>query len=126
MPDEVGSVWPIVLPLIQQGLDRSLGQYAPEDVLARLLRGEFQLWLHPLGIVVTTISVFPQGKVCTILLCAGEQIHKWLPELDTIKAWARAHDCKALKLHGRRGWKRTLGDGWNHEITMTYRLDDEQ
>lgn len=125
MPDEVADVWPAVLPLIERGLDRSLGQYAPEDVLAGLLRGEFQLWLHPLGIVVTTISVYPQAKVCIILLCAGEQIHKWLPEIETIKAWARTHGCSAMRLHGRRGWKKTLGDGWENEVTMTYRLSDE-
>ena len=100
--------------LIEQAIDEN-GPYSLEDILYELREGKAQLWLvmsnrQIKAIVVTVIKEFPQAKVCSVWLCAGSEVQKWLHLLTQIEDWAKAHKCHAISVSGRSGWEKILAD----------------
>lgn len=124
MAEQIGEVWPEVLPQIEILAGRSDGSHTPADIFHKLVRGECQLWRHELGIVITSLAVYPQNTACVIWGLAGHDIKAWIEEAEaTISAWARYHDCVALELHGRRGWEKLLPH-WKRRTLMRLELNE--
>jgi hypothetical protein len=42
--------------------------------------------------------------------CGGSNSKEWLPLLAGLERYAKAEDCKAMRIFGRRGWERLLPD----------------
>jgi hypothetical protein len=70
---------------------------------------------------VTQLSAVNGVRFCTIVACGaspskpagrrrGRDRDEWLPLLAGLERYAKAEDCKAMRIFGRRGWERVLPD----------------
>lgn len=111
--EKIGGLWPRVRPFVDRALSHAGGRYAPDDVLAALLRAQMQLWtaISENGIeavLVTEIIDYPRRRRCNLFLSAGNALEACLEHLPAIEAWARAQGCDAIEASGRPGWERVL------------------
>ena len=108
------------------------GSYTVADVCADLREGKAQLWVAGDGetidgIVVTTVTQYPQRKECFIWLLAGERgsAYSWMTindMLGKIEAWAKTLDCDLVSLEGRSGWERVLPEYEKTKVILEKRL----
>jgi hypothetical protein len=104
-----------VKDLIQFALDESGNTFSIEDVLAAVESGQFQLWREENSLVVTEILSYPQARVLTFLLAAGDlpTISRMIPVLEH---WgSEVEGCRLAATTGRLGWSRsflTKEQGW--------------
>lgn len=61
-----------------------------------------------IGAVATKITSVPRRKICNIVACGGTRVREWIKLVAEIERYARAEGCDAVRLTGRRGWKRIL------------------
>ena len=116
---------------IKRALDFE-GSHTVADVCADLRQGKAQLWIAGDGktidgIVVTTVTQYPQRKECFIWLLAGERgsayswprINEMLGEIET---WAKTLGCDLVSLEGRSGWERVLPEYEKTKVILERRL----
>ena len=111
---EVPEVWKEASVLLAPAVNRSLGRYDLDSLLASLLHREMQLWCVWDGVmiaaVLTQMNVWPTGlKTARVVMAGGMYMKKWTHMMDLIEQWARAHGCRYLEAGGRPGWKKVLG-----------------
>tara|TARA_R110002073_G_scaffold312250_1_gene483602 strand:- start:119 stop:568 length:450 start_codon:yes stop_codon:yes gene_type:complete len=129
--DAIDGIVPQCEHHIQRALDFA-GSHTVADVCADLRQGKAQLWIAGDGetidgIVVTTVTQYPQRKECFIWLLAGERgsayrwprINEMLGEIET---WAKALDCDLVSLEGRSGWERVLPKYEKTKVILERRL----
>jgi hypothetical protein len=109
-PERIYETWPHVEHLIRPAMIRS-GEMIVLDVLRMLASRRFLLWLiwdetEIVGAVVTELADTIAGRICTIVSMGGKDRKRWLHLLD----YARKEHCRAMRLYGRKGWKRVLRD----------------
>lgn len=115
-PEEVDQTRHLWGAELRRAIARAAGRISEQDVVERATLGELQLWLGYEGdtfkvVVVTEIAIYPTNRrICSILLLAGEGVHRWAHEIDTLERFARAEDCDAIEIHGRPGWGRIYPD----------------
>jgi hypothetical protein len=85
------------------------------DVACAVLAGHALVWIAWGGreikaAAVTQLSAVNGARFCTIVACGGRDRVEWLPLLAGLEDYARAEDCKAMRIFGRRGWERLLPD----------------
>jgi hypothetical protein len=76
------------------------------EVLAELAAGRAQLWAGERGAMVTQLVTGPEPFLHVWL--GGGQLTELLRLRPGIEAWARAQGARAVRIHGRRGWRRAL------------------
>lgn len=91
------------------------GEMSMAEMLRLLNERSFLLWLvwdgtEIAGAVVTEVAVTINGKVCVIVAMAGKDRARWLHLTRQLEDYARTQDCRAMRLYGRRGWKRVMRD----------------
>ena len=94
-------------PWIEAALEYSGGTHIFEDIAEGIIEGRMQLWPSPRGCIVTEIVVYPRKKVLNVFLGGGE-LDQLLDMHNDVTAWAKSHDCEALTITGRFGWKKPL------------------
>jgi hypothetical protein len=129
--DAIDGIVPQCKHHIQRALDFA-GSHTVADVCADLREGKAQLWVAGDGdtidgIVVTTITQYPQRKECFIWLLAGERgsAYSWMTindMLGEIEAWAKALGCDLVSLEGRSGWERVLPEYEKTKVILEKRL----
>ena len=92
-----------------------------------VLRGDALVWLvyaKPVikAVVVTQISITERGKVCTIVACGGYRSTEWIGLISSIEDYAKKQGCRAVRLMGRRGWKRVLKNYSETKVILERRL----
>jgi hypothetical protein len=126
-PDRVAAAWPHVRALIPAAMKRGgLSSFRPVE--ASVLAGDALLWLawdpgaaRITAAAVTELHATEWRRVCVIVACGGASgrlrassramgMRAWLPLLEGIEAYARATGCAAVRIMGRKGWIRLLGD----------------
>jgi hypothetical protein len=115
-PDNVAAVWPHVRALIHTAMKRGdLSSFQPVE--ASVLAGDALLWLawdpdaeRIAAAAVTELHQTEWRKVCVLVACGGAGVNRWIALLDGIEAYARAAGCAAVRIMGRKGWARLLGD----------------
>jgi len=115
-PDRVAAVWPHLRTLIYAAIKRGdLSSF--RSVEASVLAGDALLWLawdpgaeRITAAAVTELHETEWRKVCVLVACGGAGMRAWLPLLDGIEAYARTAGCAAVRIMGRKGWMRLLGD----------------
>lgn len=105
-PEQVDDLWPHLLPKIRKALTRS--NWTEEDVRGLVKRGDYQLWGASDAIWMTRIVVYPDTKVCEIVLCGGSGLQEIISNLPFVETWAREIGCKAVRVYGREGWAKAL------------------
>lgn len=111
-PAQLASLTAIVWPLLRKGCVG--GGADPAQMLDAGMTGKAVFWLamgdEPLGLIVTEVNEWPEGRVLRILCLAGERMKAWLPEWHRVaREHARANECVKIVTEGRRGWERVLG-----------------
>lgn len=113
-PEKVNEVWPHVEPLLATAMLRS-GEMTMADMLSRLQDRRLLLWLvwdgtEIVSALVTELAQTISGKVCVIVAMGGKGRDRWLHLTSQLEEFARAEGCRAMRLYGRRGWKRVMRD----------------
>jgi len=115
-PDNAAAIWPHVRALIHAAMKRGdLSSFRPLE--ASVLAGDALLWLawdpgaeRIAAAAVTELHQSEWRKVCVLVACSGAGVNRWIALLDGIEAYARAAGCAAVRIMGRKGWMRLLGD----------------
>jgi hypothetical protein len=113
-PARVHEFWPHVSPLIEVAMERgAITDFA--EVADAIFAGRALVWIAWSGTAikaaaVTQLSTVGGARFCTIVACGGTDRREWLPLLAGLERYAKAEDCKAMRIFGRRGWERLLPD----------------
>lgn len=124
--DQIDFVWPQCLPLLDKGLIESQNDFSELDIYDALKSRDMQLWVWSekdqiTCVLVTTILRYPQKFICQMLVMGGTGMEDWKDDAcEEFYAWARSNNCDSIDIHGRKGWGRALGDGWQ-EINTHFR-----
>lgn len=109
---------------LMRRLDRALGvaghTHTPDDVSRAVAEGRMQAWLNGDSLVVTEVLEFPQAKALNVFLAVGnlDEVMALQPGLE---AFGREHGCKALRMEGRKGWRKVLPrHGWREDNKVIY------
>ena len=121
--------WNEVETLIAKGLEYSDGKYETWDIFTLIESKQMQLWIITEGekIIacgVTQIVIYPQKKVCLIVLVSGKDFDRWEHFIKEIRDWARSINCQTIETYGRPGWKKKLKD-WT-EIHNVLRINIDE
>lgn len=107
MTEQFASEWKRCWPWLQATLDFE-GFLTPEAwYLGEVVVGRMQLWPGEDSAGITRIEETAAGHVCVIELVGGTAagLGAMLP---AVEAWAVAHQCRAVRFWGRKGWSRIL------------------
>lgn len=115
----VASHWREIAPLITDALAYCRQRFVLGEIRDKLERGRMSLWVFVragqiIGAVVTVNTDFSTLRLCTILLCGGEDIDAWADDgLRAIERQALAEGCRQVEIVGRPGWRRKCA-GYEH------------
>lgn len=116
-PEEITVYWPYILPLLNKPFTRMeiIKDYDVGYVLGEVKAKRMQCWIAHAddkidAVFVTQIINNPKRKLLTIPYVGAESgtIDTWIDAMDTFKAFAKAHDCAAIRGWGRKGWAKVL------------------
>lgn len=113
-PEQVQRVWPLASDLIKRAMRKlNIGDFGVVE--HELFNGDALLWIAWNGDAVKGAAVTQIGKAngeryCTIVGCAGYDGKEWIPLIAGLEFYARQEHCRAMRIMGRRGWKRVLPD----------------
>jgi hypothetical protein len=99
-------------PLIKAAMEKGrLSSYA--DVEHSVRNGTALLWLAWNGetikaAAVTELTSANGEKFCTIVACGGHDRSQWLPLIAGLEAYGSREGCAAMRIYGRRGWRKLL------------------
>lgn len=99
---------------IEAACDR-LNLADPKSIALDIINGKALLWLaadgeNVVGAGVTQLFTQAGIKVCEITAWGARDQKRCAPLLDTIYEFARAENCRAVRLIGPKGWIRHLKD----------------
>ncbi|OZI20501.1 hypothetical protein CAL26_23695 [Bordetella genomosp. 9] len=119
--DAVPAIWPLVRDWIADALARGNSLDTPDDILAKIIAQEYQLWVvddgQPAAAFVTRIYSGSLGSALVAVCLGGKGMDRWLFAVeDVICGFAKDKGCKRVYLHGRRGWVKQLAQyGWQED-----------
>jgi hypothetical protein len=122
-PHSVLPYWPEVSGLLGAALRHGRSRFTLDRVQDDLIAGKKRLWVVMQGetlvsAVVTCITDFPAKRVCTILLCGGEDADAWVAKvLSAVEEYAAWEECGQVEIIGRPGWQRKCPD---YELAGTW------
>lgn len=91
-----------------------------EDVVQGVRQGRLQAWTQGDSFVVTTITRSPQRAYLDVFLAVGslDEVMSLQPKLED---FAKAHGLHALRMIGRKGWRKVLPSfGWHEREAVVY------
>ncbi len=112
---DVAECLDFIAPYLVSALKHTNGESTLEETCAELLDGQLDLWLvigeHKTmcGVVTTGFVWYPMKKsmeIRTVTIYAPRQ--EWLPLLETLEEWAKAHKCSDVETTGRLGLEHLL------------------
>jgi len=92
-----------------RGVLKEEKDYSTDHIKLYCKRTEMQLWVigDVDGFVVTQINIFPLRKVLVAMFAGGKDGKvDWIEVMEELKELAKAKDCEAVRIYGRRGWVR--------------------
>lgn len=110
---EVATIWPKVESYIASALEYEGREYAPSAIFEALEEGRMQLFTagpveSPKAAAVVAIHEYPNVRRCRIHWCGGRDVETWVDLIKGIERWAVQNDCQAIRLSGRKGWRKHL------------------
>lgn len=126
-PDRIKEIWPLAKGLIYTAMKRgSFSSFKPVE--NSLLDGHALLWLavkesQVLAAMVTELHQTEWRKVCVIVALGGESMDSWLHFTDRIEGFAKAESCSAIRIIGRKGWSKVLGDYRVKQVVLEKELE---
>lgn len=94
-------------------LEHCHGTHNEDDVIARVITGEYKLWRFEKCAVVTMFIQYPRLKALNVFMAGGdlEDLKTKQPEIER---WAREQGCTRIVSGGREGWIRAFPDYSKH------------
>jgi hypothetical protein len=129
-PAIVARLWPHARDLIHAAMRRGdVGSFQPVE--HSVLAGRALLWLATDGVrihaaAVTELHAIEWRKVCVIVACGGKDMRLWLHLIEAIEQFGRDEGCSAMRIVGRKGWARVLGDYRTRRIILEKEIADEE
>jgi hypothetical protein len=119
-PDQVDSIWPAVVPYMEQAAKHTYGRYISDDILTALKNYEHHLWIAYdgqgiiRGAVVTALKHYPRLLALDLAFLGGVEGMSWKDEmLRVLQCWAYDNGCDVVESSGRLGWSKIFkGDGY--------------
>lgn len=106
----------IARPFIERVAARTRGARTADGILARIRRGEWQLWLvagseRVVAAIGTALFIRDDGrKSCDITFIAGDGLRVWGDGvLSEIEQWAAREGCTVMNATARPGMRVVLG-----------------
>jgi hypothetical protein len=116
--------WEEIKELISSACEYNNPRTSADDYREDLESGRKQLWLaleisrlddeisssnHAiLGLAVTSIEDYRRLRCCSIYICTGKQMNKWLHFIYEIEKWAHEQGCKRMINYARPGFERLI------------------
>lgn len=128
-PLHIDDVWVKVLPHLLNGRDRWEHFYTAAQIRQSLILGMLQLWVmvdgnQVLGIVVTQLDDFPNGKSLRFLYLGGVGFKRsMMKEIHKIELWAKGKGAKLVDFMGREEWEPLLDKLGYHTQGVVYRKE---
>jgi len=100
-------------------------RWTVDDLLLPIVQGKMQVFLDPLGIVLTEIHI-TRDKRLLVFLLGGEKLHQWKDKMnERLKAYAKAQGCVCIETYARLDAERPLKEmGYVREqVVMRYYLE---
>lgn len=126
-PEGVEGLWGKVGHLLKKATDMSGGRYRLKDLKAKLISGEFQLWvvydegLSMLAAITSTFTEYPQYRVLHGQFLGGDRLEEWRDKFCALfDRWGRDNHCKKVEFTGRAGWAKRLAPCGYREIFRVY------
>jgi hypothetical protein len=125
-PAQAHEFWPHVASLIKAAMEKGrLSSYA--DVEHAVRNGKALLWLAWNGekikaAAVTELTYANGEKFCTIVACGGHERSQWLPLIAGLEAYGRTQGCAAMRIYGRRGWRKLLPEYRTRRVLLEKEL----
>lgn len=124
-PERVAEIWPHVRPFIISAVERG-GNVTEQQLVEALSLRKALLWVRTdgrqlSGAGVTQLITTPLGLTCDVMAYGGGCSH-WPSAFAPIEAYAKDEGCAAVRIEGRKGWKRIFPDYDLTSITLTKRL----
>lgn len=110
----VPTVWPMVLPMLQEKGKKWLQTVSEEEVFGWLVEGKAELWLAMQsqvldGFLLGHWEVNSRRRRYRVLFIAGDGLDKYLKMgLEKLEQYCSMLGGTELALEGRRGWVRKL------------------
>lgn len=92
-----------------EALEHGHGTHNEDDVLSRIITGEYKLWTFEKCAVVTFFIQYPRFKAVNLFIAGGdlEELKSVQPQIER---WAVAQGCSRCVAGGRPGWERIFTD----------------
>ena len=116
-PEDLGSVWAIIEPMVLKTLDGMNGRHTMQSLLSEVMERDLALWgvvnerdgLKAL--VGTQLMVASSGlKSLAIRFTVGKHLNEWVYLLDQLEDYARQNGCQRVETWARKGWAKHLPD----------------
>ncbi len=105
-------IWSSVERFIKAAFTKHTGDDSEEGVLELLRLGKAQLWIAHDGrgiraAAITRLATVSNGRrICFCVACGGEDLGEWSRAgITEIEKFAKANNCDAVRLSGRKGWR---------------------
>ncbi len=105
--------WESLLPFMASFLERAGDRYLPGDILAKIQKGEWQLWVVMDGhfiqsVCMTCIVKYPRAVDMRIIMMVGEDRALWIHLLAKLEGYAKGLGCAKITGEARPGWEKIL------------------
>ncbi len=112
----VYTIWSEVETILEMAIKNSFGRYETNDIYREVLAQKQTLWIVKdksldkiIGVVTTSITVYPRKKYLTGIFAAGERSIEWVDELMRIlDIFGKENKCDGFEIIGRAGWEKRL------------------
>lgn len=111
--------WSVVEDWCRRALDRGGALLWFEDLVEGVAAKDMQMWVvfeagTPIAVAISQVEQWKRGKALSAFIIGGEDMHKWLAQLDDVLTrYARSLGCDFITGEGRKGWERSLKPlGW--------------
>ena len=131
---EIENIWDKVSHMLKRSTDLSRGRYRLRDLKAKLVSGEFNLWIvfqmggpdqgKILAAITSSFMDYPQGKMLSGQFLGGDRLEEWRDKFCAVfDRWAKDTGCKAIEFTGRAGWGKVLAGNGYKEAFRIYQRD---
>lgn len=127
---DVENVWDQVGAMLKKATDMSEGRYRLKDLKAKLIKGDFHLWIvfddafKIVAAITSTFESYPQCRALHGQFLGGDYLADWRDTFcDTFDRWGRDNGCTMIEFTGRAGWAKALSGNGYREVFRTYQRD---
>lgn len=119
-PDEIGTVWNAVAPLLAKAVEYDDGRRSLDGILNGVLTRD-QLWVvcdgpEIIGAVITSLLQYEKQRALKVEWLAGHRFSEWAHLISVLENFAKANGCYGVEIAGRPGLARVY-KGFGFEIT---------